>query len=82
MDASPRNENQQNISMEPTVQDDADEAILWAAVDAAEEGMRAEYKRKVEVMKENHMEEYQELKERHNDRVELLLSKLSDANLR
>ncbi|XP_050715848.1 protein quick-to-court-like isoform X7 [Eriocheir sinensis] len=54
----------------------------WVAVEVAEERLREEYLHREEVLKRNHMEEYHELKEKHNDRVEVLLSKLSDANLK
>ena len=54
----------------------------WAAVEEAERRMGEEYQRREEMLKRNHMEEYHELKEKNNDRVEALLSKLSDANLK
>lgn len=56
--------------------------MVWASVCAAEEGIKATWSRRLEQLKSNHMEEYNELKERHNDKVERLLSKLSDANLK
>ncbi|KAB7499211.1 hypothetical protein Anas_04096 [Armadillidium nasatum] len=59
-----------------------DNAMVWASVCAAEEGIKAGWSRRLEQLKSNHMEEYHELKERHNDKVEMLLSKLSDANLK
>ncbi|XP_045138607.1 uncharacterized protein LOC123520449 isoform X2 [Portunus trituberculatus] len=54
----------------------------WAALEEAEARIREEYQRREELLKRNHMEDYNELKEKYNDRVEVLLSKLSDANLK
>ncbi|KAK7085643.1 hypothetical protein SK128_028098 [Halocaridina rubra] len=61
---------------------DEDEVDPWAAVEETESRLREEYERHVDQLKRNHMDEYHELKEKHNDRVESLLSKLSDANLK
>ena len=44
--------------------------------------MRRKFEERLNEMKRNSINEYNELKERHNDRVESLLSKLSEANLR
>lgn len=54
----------------------------WTALEEAEVRLREEFDRREEQLKRNHMDEYHELKEKHNDRVEVLLSKLSDANLK
>ncbi|XP_068214620.1 protein quick-to-court isoform X9 [Palaemon carinicauda] len=63
-------------------EDDEEEVDPWAAVEETEARMREEYERREDQLKRNHMDEYHELKEKHNDRVEALLSKLSDANLK
>ncbi|CAL4059788.1 unnamed protein product, partial [Meganyctiphanes norvegica] len=54
----------------------------WAAIEETETRLRLEFDRREEELKRNHMNEYHELKEKHNDKVESLLSKLSDANLK
>jgi hypothetical protein len=40
------------------------------------------YEKRLEEMQRNHVDECQEMKERHNDKVESLLQKLSDVNNR
>ncbi|KAK3895164.1 hypothetical protein Pcinc_001106, partial [Petrolisthes cinctipes] len=46
------------------------------------ERLKKELQQREEMLRRNHMEEYHELKEKHNDKVEALLAKLSDANLK
>ncbi|XP_069983236.1 protein quick-to-court isoform X3 [Penaeus vannamei] len=63
------------------VEEVAVEVDPWTALEEAEARLR-DYERREDQLKRNHMDEYHELKEKHNDRVESLLSKLSDANLK
>lgn len=74
---------EEGVLAEGVVGSNGGEAVdAWAAVEEAESRLREEYHRREEMLKRNHLEEYHELKEKHNDRVEVLLSKLSDANLK
>ena len=60
----------------------ADENSLVWAIGEAENRIKNEYEAKIEELKRNQMNEYHEMKEKHNDHVEVLLNKLSEANLR
>ena len=40
------------------------------------------YEKRLEELQRNHVDECQEMKERHNDKVESLLQRLSDVNNR
>ncbi|KAG0724113.1 hypothetical protein GWK47_041306 [Chionoecetes opilio] len=79
---------EEEVEEEDEVDEDVDEAVggagvdAWAGVEEVEGRLREEYYRREEALKRNHLEEYHEMKERHNDKVEVLLSKLSDANLK
>ena len=73
--------SQNSLRDRPIDEDDVD-VDPWSAVEETEVRLHEEYERREDQLKRNHMDEYHELKEKHNDRVEALLSKLSDANLK
>lgn len=76
-------DNREGVLQEVVVEGSSGEPVdPWAALEEAEARIREEYQRREELLKRNHMEDYNELKEKYNDRVEVLLSKLSDANLK
>uniref|UniRef100_A0A0P4W162 GRIP domain-containing protein n=2 Tax=Scylla olivacea TaxID=85551 RepID=A0A0P4W162_SCYOL len=76
-------DDREGVLQEVVVEGSSGEPVdPWAALEEAEARIREEYQRREELLKRNHMEDYNELKEKYNDRVEVLLSKLSDANLK
>ncbi|KAF2368974.1 Syntaphilin/Syntabulin [Trinorchestia longiramus] len=82
-------ETDDEMDEEEEVEDELDEEEEeeedeWRARVEAEIASRLllDHERALERLKQEHMNEFHEIKERHNDKVETLLSKLSDANLR
>ena len=81
-DISETDDEEAEEELEEEEESESDDEWRARMENEMEEKLSAEHEKTCERLRQTHISEVHDIKDRHNDKVETLLSKLSDANLR